>query len=855
LLQIQDALGNLTTAGTRDTAGTITPSLDYRVLQPSLVMDANQNQAAAAFDALGMVVGTAVMGKPAPAPVEGDNLTGFTADLTDVVIAAHLGSPLTSPGDILQQATNRLVYDLFAYQRTQANPQPQPMVVYTLARETHVSDLAPNQTTQFQHAFSYSDGFGREVQKKVQADPGPVGAQPLVQPRWIGSGWTILNNKGKPVRQYEPFFSTTNQFEFANLVGVSPILFYDPLERVVATLHPNQTYEKVVFDPWEQDTWDANDTAVLDPAQPDPQQNPGLQDPDVAGYFSRLPSADYYPTWYGQYSGGSQAQQTAAANIVPHAQTPTLTYLDGLGRVFLTLADDGADANGNPQKFPTQIQLDIQGNQLSVTDAKGREVTQTDYGMLKNKIHQASMEAGAKWTVDDVAGKPFYIWTTNLQNYRFRQAYDALHRPTQYWFSQNSGTEALLQWMVYGEGAANALASNLLGKLYQSYDQGGLATVGAYDFKGNLLNGTREFASNYKPLNGNPYQVDWTPVSTGAASAASLLEKKNPTDAAPESFANSTTYDALNRPVTLTTPDNSVTQRSYNPTGLLSAVNVCLQGAQSAGSPSWTPFVTGITYNEKGQRLSIQYGNGAQTTYTYDPLTFRLEELLTTRPTPGSATGAIDTLQDLNYTYDPVGNIAEIDDNAQETLYFSNAKVTPNTQYTYDPLYRLTWASGREHIGQNQSWTQYDNWEDASDIGLPQPGDGNAMAVYQESYQYDQVGNFVSINHQATGNNWTRQYSCNEPSLLVAGQVSNRLSYTQAGGFTYNYKYDAHGNTVTMPHLFVMNWDCHDQLQVTSQQAVSGTVTPEMTYYVYDSSGQRIRKVTESQVADGQTPC
>ena len=80
---------------------------------------------------------------------------------------------------------------------------------------------------------------------------------PVVNPRWVGSGWTIFNNKGKPVRQYEPFFSQLptkgHQFEFGVQVGVSPILCYDPVERVVATIHPNHTYEKVVFDPWHQD--------------------------------------------------------------------------------------------------------------------------------------------------------------------------------------------------------------------------------------------------------------------------------------------------------------------------------------------------------------------------------------------------------------------------------------------------------------------------------------------------------------------------------------------------------------------------------------------------------------------------
>src|SRR5881409_1122073 len=187
----------------------------------------------------------------------------------------------------------RLVYDLFAYQRTKAQPNPQSIVVYTLARETHDSDPVPAGGLAIQHSFSYSDGFGREIQKKVQAEPGPVpmragdgsiivgvGGQPTmtatdVSPRWVGSGWTVFNNKGKPVRQFEPFFTDTHSFEFDVRIGVSPVLFYDPVERVVATLHPNHTYEKVVFDPWRQETWDVSDTLTLEP------QN----DKDVKGFF------------------------------------------------------------------------------------------------------------------------------------------------------------------------------------------------------------------------------------------------------------------------------------------------------------------------------------------------------------------------------------------------------------------------------------------------------------------------------------------------------------------------------------------------------------------------------------------
>ena len=42
----------------------------------------------------------------------------------------------------------------------------------------------------------------------------------------------------------------------------------------------------------------------------------------------------------------------------------------------------------------------------------------------------------------------------------------------------------------------------------------------------------------------------------------------------------------------------------------------------------------------------------------------------------------------------------------------------------------------------------------------------------------------------------------------------------------------------------MMQWDYRDQLQATSQQVNNGG-TPEITYYVYDAAGQRVRKVTE----------
>ena len=50
-----------------------------------------------------------------------------------------------------------------------------------------------------------------------------------------------------------------------------------------------------------------------------------------------------------------------------------------------------------------------------------------DYDMLGNRIHQASMEAGERWMLNDLMGKPIRAWDSRGHN--FTTTYDALHRP------------------------------------------------------------------------------------------------------------------------------------------------------------------------------------------------------------------------------------------------------------------------------------------------------------------------------------------------------------------------------------------------------------------------------------------
>src|SRR5207302_261178 len=122
LTETTDALGNQ-----------IKAEHDYRVLQTAQVTDPNGNRSAVRFDELGMVVATAVMGK-----VDGGE------------------------GDTLADPTTTLEYDLFNWMN-----HGRPNFVHTRAREQH----GPS-NPRWQESYSYSDGSGREVLKKVQAEPG-----------------------------------------------------------------------------------------------------------------------------------------------------------------------------------------------------------------------------------------------------------------------------------------------------------------------------------------------------------------------------------------------------------------------------------------------------------------------------------------------------------------------------------------------------------------------------------------------------------------------------------------------------------------------------------------------------------
>jgi RHS repeat-associated protein len=279
-----------------------------------------------------------------------------------------------------------------------------------------------------------------------------------------------------------------------------------------------------------------------------------------------------------------------------------------------------------------------------------------------------------------------------------------------------------------------------------------------------------------------------------------------------------------------TNPDTSVLRPEFHQSGRLNKLHVRLNGDAAE-----TDFVAGIAYNPKGQRESIAYGNGTTTAYTYEPETFRLKTLVTTR------TGDAKVLQDIGYVYDPVGNIVKIRDDSHNRVFTGGGPVEPVMAFTYDALYRLSEATGRTHNalngGEYKDPTAFkqSKWAALNDLGQ--------LSLYTEQYAYDDNGNLCQLAHYGT-NNFTRDIVVHNASNRALLETDTFEPDPAADWVAAGY-FDANGNQTKFDHLAGAAWSYRDNLaSATIIDRPSGNDDAE--YYVYDAAGQRTRKVKET---------
>lgn len=693
-----------------------------------------------------------------------------------------LDTPEPSPGD---DPTTWFEYDLDAYAKWAADPardvaRPEPAWA---RRRTRVWHGRPD--TAWLTMYAYTDGSGRVAMTKEQAEPGDALCRNRdgelefrhCDDRWVGSGRVVYDNKGNKVKAYEPFFDCSSRYESEA----------DLVEWGVTAITRYDPLSRAIRVDLPDGTlrrteFDAWHTETWDSGD-------------------TVLDSDWYAA---RIDGGLGArEQDAARKAATAAGTPSTADLDPLGRTFRTISD-----NGEAGKYPTAVTLDIQSHPLVLTDALGRAAMTRGYDMGGGEIFSASIDNGDRRVLLDAGKQALRSWDSRDQVMRIR--YDALRRPTEVLVAPAAAPaqQRLAESITYGEAAPDAQQLNLRGIAVAHRDEAGLVTTDARDFDGNVLSTTRRILAPALA------DVDWN----GSVSLD------------PQPFTTMTRFDALGRAVAAITPDGSTTANTFNARGLIAAVHV------RTSDKARITVIEAASYDAKRRRVRIIHGNGASTYSEYDPESMRLVRVLTKRR--GIKPKRI---QDLRYTYDAVGNVTHITDDAQATAFFDNQVVPPGADFTYDPLYRLVHATGREHIGQTGVTPAGRRGRARIVAMLPASGDGQAMRTYHEEYRYDEVGNIRRVRHRAVNGNWTRDYQYGDGP---APGGNNRLASTSAAGVVEPYSYDAHGNLTAMPHLARLDWDWKDQLQATVAPH-RGQGDLKRTRYAYDSARARIVKQKE----------
>lgn len=782
----------------KTTYSAVQAEIDYRTQQPRQLIDSNNNTSQVLFDPLGQVVVTSLFGTENG--IETGNMTLYPDGQTPAeytpVYDATFEDVINHPENYLQGASSYFYYNLHAWKDNQ-----QPASAVNLIRYNYWKNPAKNTMPYCQIAIGYSDGIGRNLEQKIQVEP-------VDGKNWQVSGRTVYNNKGKPFEQYLPYFSDTPDYEKQDDIATPPptVLHYDPLERVIRTDTPKGFFSKVEFTPWQEQSFDEDDTVC---------------------------DSDYYNTFMDSYPTDPTQQQKDEKDALEKAakfyNTPNTKTLDNTGRVFL----DSQLKDISEPALISYYKYDISGRLLLSIDPRlyrSHVENGTDYYNFKyvyamgeqNPALTDSIDSGIHCNLNNIYSQQ--LWSLSPRNYCQLITYDHLQRQTTLQVKKTAENIPipinrysdfnLVEQFTYGDQLTikgktpqKIQDLNLWGVLYQLNDLSGVIINSRYSMQGNILESSRQMTEEYKQ------NINWR-------ESVPLEETV---------YISQFVYNATGLQLNQTTPDGTVTTNNFNQQGALCSVNLAFKDGNTQA------IVNQVQYDAKGQRTFIDYGNEVRTSYTYEDTTLNLIAIKSIRQTDKK------TVQDIEYVYDPVGNITRTRDKSLETVFNNNQKIEPLSDYTYDALYRLQQANGRQHTGITAD-TYKNNMANGSFkqcIFGPPPSsvnDTDKLENYTELYTYDDGGNLCKKQHIADSAQWTMETPVED--------YCNRLQ---------GVKYDASGN---MRQLMINNnvplsFNCCENLVKT------GIITrpdesDDCDYYNYDRDEQRTRKVSQRLAQDGE---
>lgn len=500
-----------------------------------------------------------------------------------------------------------------------------------------------------------------------------------------------------------------------------------------------------------------------------------------------------------------------------HKKTPSVTVLSNRGQVVRDIVyHRHPDTTEKTDERITCHQFDKRGFLEKSADPRMQASGLSNFRYITSLSGQVlrteSADAGTSLALNDAAGRPMIsisqIRTDNGQDDRNRavtqtfqyEGTDSAGRPLSI-TEQTAGQNArVTERFVYAGNGEAEKAKNLAGICTHHYDPAGLVQTDSIALTGVPLSVTRQLL---KDADNPDIAVNWP-----ESSPESLLSA--------EKYITQTVADATGAVLNTTDAAGHQQKVTYDIAGQLSTSCVMVKGGTEK------IIIKSVTYSAAGQKLREEHGNNVVTTYTYEPQTQRLIAVKTEHPARKKI------FQDLRYEYDPVGNVLRVTNNAGETRFWHNQKVVPENRYTYDTLYQLVSATGREMANAGQ---QRSSLPDIS------PFDKASYTNYTRNYVYDRAGNMTQIRHSApaTNNNYTTD--------ITVSQLSNRAVLKTLADTPEKAEalFTPGGQQTQLQPGQTLSWTARGELQQVTPVVRNGAAGDRESYR-YDAGSQRILK-------------
>jgi len=536
---------------------------------------------------------------------------------------------------------------------------------------TRVNDAVD--TVNGHESFTYTDGLGRVVQTRVEAETGQYRATD-----------TLYDDRGNPNYQTLPYFSSG--FSFAILTGfhVGALTEFDAIGRTVRTT------------PGYQITFDGNGQILSQGATGGDSGSP-LASSQVA------------------FVDGSDPWATVTTDSEGKIKK---SYYDAYRRVKRIV-----EVNGSTN-YNTYFGYNLVGDLTKVTNHTGKVTTMT-YDNLGRKTYMTDPDMGA-WSytfdnasrlieqLDPTSNWIRFYYNDPLGRIKTKEIYD----PTGYWEYYGGGTPSPVATVTYTYDSAGSDPDHTVfkGQLYKIIDREGTQRF-SYDVRGRVLKSTRYLTKNLQTYTTETtYDDADRPVDITYPGAVAKIKY---------------TYDTGGNLSQVRSLSGTVTQEVFYSTPVFSALGQ-LTSVKYGNTGANQRTITNL-YHANSKRLQRMWttnpagGYHQDLAYTYDRVS-NVKSITDSVTPSGMGSGSItnvfyDDLHRLTqmtstalgshtYAYDAIGNI------------LTNSDLGTGTgQYTYHAtkIHAVTGANGRTY--------SYDNAGNMTSRGT---GSGNQSLTYNE---------------------------------------------------------------------------------------------------------------------------